>query len=296
MKLHALCVALVGTAGLFASASALAGNVGYYNICGGAQAAHAAAITQAGHTPVAITTPNAASLSGLASLSVTNNYCDLTTYNTYLPDITNAVNAGMTLIVHDRTVTGAGSMLPGGAGINAVEDFENDADIQLPALSPIISGPGGTLTNTSLDGGTSSSHGYVTTASLPAGSASLATRTSATQAVTASWSYGSGKVVYSTIPLDYYLNGSGPNPPRDNFNTVYLPNLLAASLGAPGPSITCTSSGYTGTKLTWCKNICEMGYTGATLDMWIHRWINRYRDLPYCALQGGGEQPVPTLK
>jgi hypothetical protein len=27
-----------------------------------------------------------------------------------------------------------------------------------------------------------------------------------------------------------------------------------------------------------------MGYTGATLDMWIHRWINRYRDLPYCAI------------
>ena len=50
-----------------------------------------------------------------------------------------------------------------------------------------------------------------------------------------------------------------------------------------GPSNTCASEGYTGTKLTWCKNICEMGYTGATLDMWIHRWINRYRDLPYCA-------------
>ena len=44
----------------------------------------------------------------------------------------------------------------------------------------------------------------------------------------------------------------------------------------------CASSGYTGTKLTWCKNICEMGYTGATLDIWIHRWTNKFRDLPYC--------------
>ena len=52
-----------------------------------------------------------------------------------------------------------------------------------------------------------------------------------------------------------------------------------------GPATTCASEGYTGTKLTWCKNICEMGYTGATLDMWIHRWINRYRDLPYCAAE-----------
>ena len=50
-----------------------------------------------------------------------------------------------------------------------------------------------------------------------------------------------------------------------------------------GPTTTCASEGYTGTKLTWCRNICEMGYTGATLDMWIHRWIGRYRDLPYCA-------------
>lgn len=49
------------------------------------------------------------------------------------------------------------------------------------------------------------------------------------------------------------------------------------------PEVTCASEGYTGTKLTWCKNICENGLTGATLDMWIHRWVNRYRDLPYCA-------------
>ena len=56
---------------------------------------------------------------------------------------------------------------------------------------------------------------------------------------------------------------------------------------------TCASEGYTGTKLTWCKNICEMGYTGATLDIWIHRWINRYRDLPYCAQEGGGEEEPP---
>ena len=45
---------------------------------------------------------------------------------------------------------------------------------------------------------------------------------------------------------------------------------------------TCGNDGYKGTQLTWCRNICEMGYTGATLDSWIHRWINKYRDLPYC--------------
>ena len=49
------------------------------------------------------------------------------------------------------------------------------------------------------------------------------------------------------------------------------------------PEITCASEGYTGTKLTWCQNICEKGYTGSTLDMWIHRWISRFHTLPACA-------------
>ena len=59
------------------------------------------------------------------------------------------------------------------------------------------------------------------------------------------------------------------------------------------PATTCASEGYTGTKLTWCKNICENGLTGQVLDTWIHRWINRYRDLPYCAQEGGGEEQPP---
>ena len=77
-------------------------------------------------------------------------------------------------------------------------------------------------------------------------------------------------------------------------NQIAFDNItLGTSIpGNPG-STTCASEGYTGTKLTWCKNICEMGYTGATLDMWIHRWVNRYRDLPYCARNDGEEEPMP---
>ena len=52
-----------------------------------------------------------------------------------------------------------------------------------------------------------------------------------------------------------------------------------------GPTTTCASEGYKGAQLTWCKNICENGLTGQVLDTWIHRWINRYRDLPYCAVE-----------
>lgn len=50
------------------------------------------------------------------------------------------------------------------------------------------------------------------------------------------------------------------------------------------PVATCASEGYTGTKLIWCQNICEDGYTGALLNAWTHRWIGRYRTLPSCAI------------
>lgn len=49
-------------------------------------------------------------------------------------------------------------------------------------------------------------------------------------------------------------------------------------------SVSCASEDYTGTKLLWCQKICESGLSGQVLDTWIHRWINRYRDLPYCLI------------
>ena len=90
--------------------------------------------------------------------------------------------------------------------------------------------------------------------------------------------------------LPYGVSFSGTARSVDFGGTVNQIGFDNITLGASSPvdpgNITCASEGYTGTKLTWCKNICEMGYTGATLDMWIHRWINRYRDLPYCAVEG----------
>ena len=80
------------------------------------------------------------------------------------------------------------------------------------------------------------------------------------------------------------LLSGGTFSPRQWNGTVHY------HLGITLPT-TCASEGYTGTKLTWCKNICEMGYTGATLNMWIRRWVDRYHDLPYCAAE-----PQPTLQ
>ena len=68
--------------------------------------------------------------------------------------------------------------------------------------------------------------------------------------------------------------------------------LIFAEFGIDtGPVTTCASSGYTGTQLNWCVKICESGLTGAALDVWLQRWIRQFRQLPYCALPGGGNPP-----
>ena len=61
-----------------------------------------------------------------------------------------------------------------------------------------------------------------------------------------------------------------------NVNTVTLNYTVTT---------TCANDGYKSTQLTWCQNICENGLTGQALDTWIHRWIGRYRDLPYCRVE-----------
>ena len=65
--------------------------------------------------------------------------------------------------------------------------------------------------------------------------------------------------------------------------------FAVGQFGINGESTTCASEGYKGVQLTWCKNICENHLTGQVLDNWIHRWINRYRYLPYCV----GNTPPP---
>ena len=86
-----------------------------------------------------------------------------------------------------------------------------------------------------------------------------------------------------------------PSMPTDCMSlvamTISLPAGSAPDVGQPEqPTATCASSCYTGTKLAWCQNICEKGYSGSTLESWIHRWIGKYRDLPYC-MQESAPQP-----
>ena len=275
----AALAALGGLAGLVPTAASAA-NIGHYELCAGQGAAYLAnAITAGGDTPVNITVPDAAQLAGVTGLLVTNcnngGYAAEWTAN--LAAIDARVQAGMSLIFYDRTVTGANAELPGGAGLVAVRDFADDANIDLPAGSPLLNTNGGPLTQTSLDGGSSSSHGYVTAASLPAGGVVWAHRTSPAEAVIIAYPRGSGSVVYSTIPGDFYLSGSGALGAAVLATTTTLIDLKV------GAFTTCAAAGLTGAKLTLCRQICEVPQTPGTLSALIKGYLTAFRENPPCA-------------
>ena len=269
----------------------------YFNCAGQGTTAMANAITASGHTPVNVAVPNAATLATLDVLWVNHNYAVLCPsgddeWMANLAAINDAVqNHGLTLLVFDRVVndsangTIASTFVPGASSISFVDS--PTANIDLPAGSPLLAEG---LDNTTLDGGNSSAHGYGVASTLPGGAQIWANDGTADHASMFSYPLGVGTVVYSTFPLDHYLeNGYSPVA----FSSILAPAAVKLAAGIQDNEVdpetpTCAESGYTGTKLLWCQKICESGLTGKALEDWIHRWINRYRELPTCAA-GGGE-------
>ena len=157
-----------------------------------------------------------------------------------LPAIQDWVEAGGKLIVHDRYVS-LGNLAPnplmvGAPDTLALRDFSNDADVDilLPGTE-VTEGSFGTLDDSSLDGGNSSSHGYVDGGTLPGGAVAILNRGGADNEIVGfSYPLGEGAVYYSTIPLDYYLAGNGDNPPLDNLALIYYPNVIEYMLNLSG--------------------------------------------------------------
>ncbi|MGH7753363.1 MAG: hypothetical protein ACREN5_11160, partial [Gemmatimonadales bacterium] len=150
-------------------------------------------------------------------------------YRNNLAKIFDFVAAGGILVFHDRHVTTAASVLPGSPG-TFVRTLGTNIDI-LNATTLVTNGPGGVLTSNSLDGGNFSHHGFVQAAGTPAGAAGILSTGNAAQWVLYSYPFGAGAVVYSSIPLDFYLAGFGPAQVSQNFRTIYAPNVLAYASG-----------------------------------------------------------------
>lgn len=273
-------------AGLLAPSSAVAGRVGYWKsdfLCPGHIGDLSTAIVAAGHTPVAVPYPQAEGLDGLDALVIAS--CSTWGGNT---DVNAKVAAGMGLVLDiGQGQFTPGSNLPGNPSFTPVSNCPTDVD--LAAGSPVASGPGGTLTNSSFDfsGGLCNLVGHVPAAQLPAGAQPFLVEGGYADRVGAfGYTYGKGRVAYSMSQISRQLPGTTASDydfPMEWAPAAlpYIANSLAWVMPA-APSATCASQGYSGTKLSWCQNICEKGYTGATLNMWLQRWIGKYRDLPYC--------------
>jgi len=180
-------------------------------------------IVTAGHTPVNVATPNAAGLAGCDVLFVQNpnNGLPGAEWFANLADVDAFVMSGGVLIFHDRGVTDSDTYVPGLGP--CVRDFTDEANIQVQnGGTAVTNGPGGIVGDATLDGGTSSSHGFCPAGTLPPGSLNILSTGTPANSVTHSYPYGAGSVVYSTIPLDFYLGGNDPAA----FREIYGPNVV----------------------------------------------------------------------
>ena len=188
------------------------GVIGYYDLTlNQGSSSQIAPIVAAGFQAVNVGNLATADLSQFDVLFVQNpdngGYSFAFTSN--LAKIHQFISNGGVLIFHDRHVTTAASVLPGSPG-TIVRDFNDDANVNIVDNTTLVTnGPGGVITNTSLDGGTSSTHGWILSTSMPAGGRGILSRTDPTHLVLYSYPFGQGKVVYSTIPLDFYIGGAG---------------------------------------------------------------------------------------
>lgn len=216
------------------STSAFGAKVGYYEMCYGEGRSWAIApITAAGHTPVYLSDLSTADLQGLDVLFVSNcsNLVYATEYMSRLPEVDQAVQNGLVLLIHDRKVNGASAILPGGAGIQSVRGAGRDVDV-VDDSTAVTHGPGGVINNTALDGARNSEHGFLRAASLPVGARTILSRPAPKQSVVTSYEHGKGNVIYSSVPLDYYA-GIMPICTRFSWDQQYQACLIIVNVYAP---------------------------------------------------------------
>lgn len=229
--------------------SAPARTVGYYDMdLGEGNSNQLAPINTTGLEGVDLTDLTTADLSNTDVLFVQNpsNEAYGAEYVSRLAAIEAAVNDGMVLIIHDRFVDNAESILPGGANFDIIRDVDGEpsnADINILDNSTLVTnGPGGVLNDTLLDGGNYSNHGFTVAGTLPGNASLILSRTDSQEIVTFSYRFGAGAVIYSTIPLDAYLNPSFNGPPADALREIYAPNVVAYGASLFNPTYTLDSS------------------------------------------------------
>ncbi len=133
-------------------------------------------------------------------------YSSNSEFTNNLASIHSSVYNGMTLIINDGSPYEANSILPGLTQTLVSSSYSN-ADVNIgPDGVELSNGTLGNLDDSSLDGGSSSIHGAFESSSLPDGAKILLTSGNGNEVVAFSYEYGSGTVIYSTMPLMAYFD------------------------------------------------------------------------------------------
>lgn len=239
--LSAALAAGIGSVSYVNTASA-AVTVGYYTDGNVYDTGPVAPITANGYTPVQINDITTFDFSTVNIVMIDNpsNYGFTGALLAREGDLAAYAAAGGAVVIHDRYVMD-NSIIPGGSGISLTRFESSDLNV-VTSSNAVINGPFGTITDSTLDGGNYSAHGYGTASNLPTGATVfLSNGADATQAVAFSFPLGAGLVYYSSIPLDFYLDGAG----MAAFRTPYAPNVLnyaATAVPEPGVSSLLTAS------------------------------------------------------
>lgn len=135
--------------------------------------------------------------------------------STYATDIENYVMSGGVFMYHDRYVSNTNNVLPGADNFTFTRNLSTNID-----LAQANGVAGAVITDSTLDGGNSSSHGYVAESSIDRAYTAIFDDGNDGNLVDFSFELGLGDIYYSSIPLDYYLSGSRA------FATIYAPQVI----------------------------------------------------------------------
>lgn len=131
---------------------------------------------------------------------------------------------GGVLVFHDRYPGGTDDVIPGNPGDLILDSSAGNQQFSvLDNLTILAQGPAGTIDGDNIEGGSALSFGYADASTVPADAIGLLSREDTDRWVTYAYPYGNGYVIYSSIPLDFYLANGNPESMRD----LYAPNILA---------------------------------------------------------------------
>ena len=203
--------------------------IGYYDTSRNTgQPEQATPITFIGETAVNVGDFATADLGGLDMLFVQNPisappgapYADAAN----LAKVESFVSNGGILIFHDRHVNTIENFLPGSPGDLVADSGATRLEFEvIDDLTHLALGPGGIIDDDNLESANSLTFGYVDARSVPPGSMGLLSRNDPNHWTTYAYPFGRGYVIYSSIPLDFYLLSANPPIMQD----VYAPNILA---------------------------------------------------------------------